>query len=134
MIAFSWFPSLIISYFSNACGLWFPVRFNLSMFSLKVRRSRSSHPEVVLAKGILKIYSKSTGEHLWRSAISIKILKQLYWKYTSAWVLFCKFAAYFQNIFSQEQLWTAASEGYWLWYKGKLPACFLQFLLNLLLI
>ena len=28
---------------------------------------------------------------------------------TSAWV-FCKFAAYIQNIFSQEHLWMAASE------------------------
>ena len=28
---------------------------------------------------------------------------------TSAWVFSCKFAAYFQNNFSQEHLWTAAS-------------------------
>ena len=35
---------------------------------------RSSHPEVFLVKGILKICSKFTGEHLCRSAISIKLL------------------------------------------------------------
>ena len=28
-----------------------------------------------------------------------KVAKQLYWNRTSAWVLCCKFAAYFQNIF-----------------------------------
>ena len=34
---------------------------------------RSSHPEVFLIKGVLKIYSKFTGEHPWRSVISIKL-------------------------------------------------------------
>ena len=34
---------------------------------------RSSHPEVFLGKGILKICSKCTGEHSCRSAISIKL-------------------------------------------------------------
>ena len=36
---------------------------------------RSSHPGVVLVKGVLKICSKFTGEHPWRSVISIKLLK-----------------------------------------------------------
>ena len=35
--------------------------------------------------------------------------KQLYWNHTSAWVLSCRFAAYFQNNFSEEHLWRAAS-------------------------
>ena len=35
---------------------------------------RSSHPEVFLGKGILKICSKFTGEHPCRSVISIKLL------------------------------------------------------------
>ena len=34
---------------------------------------RSSHPEVFLVKGVLKICSKRTGEHPCRSAISIKL-------------------------------------------------------------
>ena len=38
-----------------------------------------------------------------------KVAKQLYWNHTSAWVFSCKFAAYFQNTFSQEHLWTADS-------------------------
>ena len=42
-----------------------------------------------------------------------KVAKQLYWNHTSAWVFFRKFAAYFQNPFSQEHLWTAADE-FWL--------------------
>ena len=33
---------------------------------------------------------------------------QLYWNHTSAWVFSCKFAAYFQNNFSSEHLWTAS--------------------------
>ena len=70
-------------------------------------KSRSSHAEVFLGKGVLKICSKLTGGHLCRSVISIKL--QLYWNRTSAWV-FCKFASYFQNTFSQEHLWVAASE------------------------
>ena len=35
---------------------------------------RSSNPEVFLGKGILIICSKFTGEHPWRSVISIKLL------------------------------------------------------------
>ena len=35
---------------------------------------RRSHPEVFVGKGVLKIYSKFTGEHPCRSAISIKML------------------------------------------------------------
>ena len=39
-----------------------------------------------------------------------KVAKQLYLNRTSAWVFSCKFAAYFQNTFSMEHLWVAASE------------------------
>ena len=42
------------------------VRTNDSMF-------RSSHPEVLLGKGVLKICSKFTGKHSCQSAISIKL-------------------------------------------------------------
>ena len=35
--------------------------------------------------------------------------KQIYWNCTSARVFPCKFAAYFQNTFSLEHLWVAAS-------------------------
>ena len=35
--------------------------------------SRSSHPEVFLVKGVLKICSKFTGEHQYWSVISIKL-------------------------------------------------------------
>ena len=38
-----------------------------------LKSSRSSHPEVFLGKGVLKICSKFTGEHQWRSVISIKL-------------------------------------------------------------
>ena len=36
--------------------------------------SGSSHPEVFIGKGVLKICSKFTGQHPWRSVISIKLL------------------------------------------------------------
>ena len=36
--------------------------------------------------------------------------KQLYWNRTSAWVLHCTCTAYFQNTFSKEHPWTAASQ------------------------
>ena len=39
-----------------------------------------------------------------------KVSKKLCWNHTSAWMISCEFAAYFQNTFSQEHLWTAASE------------------------
>ena len=38
-----------------------------------------------------------------------KVAKQLYWNHTSAWVFSHRFAAYFYNTFSQQHLWTAAS-------------------------
>ena len=39
----------------------------------KDTKSRSSHQEVFLGKGVLKICSKSTGEYECRSVISIKL-------------------------------------------------------------
>ena len=62
-----------------------------------VRNYGSSPPEMFLSKGILKICSKFTGEHPWWSVI--------YWDCTLAWVFFCKFAAYFQNIFPKNTSW-----------------------------
>ena len=35
---------------------------------------RGSHPEMFLRKGVLKIYSRFTGEYLYRKMISIKLL------------------------------------------------------------
>ena len=53
----------------------FPVNF--SKF-IRTGFFRSSHPEVFLRKGILKIRSKFTGEHPYRSVISIKLLQHAY--------------------------------------------------------
>ena len=39
-----------------------------------------------------------------------KVARQLYGNHTSTWVFSCKFATYFQNTFSQEHRWRAASE------------------------
>ena len=49
---------------------------------------RSSHPEVFLEKDVLKIYSKFTGEHPCRSAISIKLrCSASFSRNTSGWLL-----------------------------------------------
>ena len=55
-------------------------RFKMKYLSLVLHKphliwiwSRSSHPEVFLEKGVLKICSKFTGKHPWRSVISIKL-------------------------------------------------------------
>ena len=68
---------------------------------------RSSRPELFLGKGVLKIYSKFTGEYLCRSVISIKL--QLDWNQALAWVFSSEFAAYSEKIFSTEHIWMAAS-------------------------
>ena len=47
--------------------------FNIIFRVLYVSMNRSSHQEVFLGKGVLKIYSKFKGEHPYRSAISIKL-------------------------------------------------------------
>ena len=38
-----------------------------------------------------------------------KVALELYWNHTLAWMFSCKFAAFFQNTFSEEHLWVAAS-------------------------
>ena len=50
---------------------------------------RSCRPQVFLGNGVLKICSKFTGEHPYRSASSINC--------TSAWLFSCKFSAYLQK-------------------------------------
>ena len=39
-----------------------------------------------------------------------KVARQLYWNHVLTWVLPCKFAAYFRNIFSLKHLLVAASK------------------------
>ena len=54
---------------------------------------------------------------------------QLYWNHTSAWVISCKFVAFLQNTFSEENLLRAAS--WHLNYKKKsfiLSIFFFQFI------
>ena len=56
---------------------------------------RSSHPQMFLGKGVLKICTT------------------YFWNLTLACVFSCEFAAYFQNAFFQEHIWVAASVVYW---------------------
>ena len=66
------------------CTLWVGGAFLLTQWFIGIKcpksitlchtnTVRSSHPEVFLRKGVLKICSKFTGEHPCRSAISIKL-------------------------------------------------------------
>ena len=71
-----------------------------------------------------------------------KVAKQLYWNHTSAWVFSCKIATYFQNTFSKEHLWRAASDDWYIcwfniyvsytfmWREIKNKVCFAFWILN----
>ena len=81
----------------------FVTQLNSGFIILRGKIIRSSYSEVFLGKVFLKICSKFTGEHPYGSAILIKLQSNF------IGVFSCKFAAYFQNIFSTEHLWMAAS-------------------------
>ena len=92
---FQWYTHLVsqpieISFYQDN------IRWSSCLLNLSNTLYRSSHPEVFLVKGVLKICSKFTGEHPCQSVISIKLL----WSRTSARVFSCKFAAYFHTTFS----------------------------------
>ena len=58
--------------------LWIQIRIQIQVQEYEYNYKyqdlfRSSHPEVFLGKGVLKIGNKFTGEHPCRSAISIKL-------------------------------------------------------------
>ena len=56
----------------KACTLNFEAEIRI-LHKTSLQSFRSSHPEVFLGKGVLKICSKFTGEHPCRSVISIKL-------------------------------------------------------------
>ena len=86
---------------------------------------RSSPPEVLLWKGVLKICNIFTEEHPSWSVISINLVKQLYWNHTSVWVLSCKFAAYFQNTFLRTPLEGSFWKNVYFAFLFWLPYCFI---------
>ena len=63
--------SFLRSFFSLFCFSFFKSYPVLKLLSCQYR---SSHLEVFLIKGVLKICSKFTGEHTCRSVISVKLL------------------------------------------------------------
>ena len=70
---------ICISCFTKSC--FFKSIFNFANAAIqkkllldKTEIIKSSHPEVLLGKCVLKICSKFTGEHPWWSVISIKLL------------------------------------------------------------
>ena len=69
---------------------------------------RSSRPDVFLGR-----CSENVKQIYWRTRMLKsdfnKVSLQIYWNHTLALAFSCKFAAYFQNTFSKEHIWTAAS-------------------------
>ena len=63
----------VTSHLRCLMGSWTHL-WKLSKVSKALQTFRSSHPEMFLEKGALKICSKFTGEHPCRSVISIKLL------------------------------------------------------------
>ena len=81
-----------------------PIFYLGKSFNLQKQSSRG-----VLRKKCPEKRNKFTLEHPGQSVISVKLLATLL-KSHLAWVLSCKFAAYFQNTFSSENLWRATSQ------------------------
>ena len=62
----------------------------------------------IIIKSIFVDYSHSICRKVRMCDVNI-FATHVYWNDTLAWVISCKFASYFQNIFSQEHLWVAPS-------------------------
>ena len=89
-ISHEWLTKLRICV--SVCGFQLPMRRPLLLlFYAEAALQRCSYKN-----DALKICSKSTA------------LNFLFLYHTSAWVFFCKFAAYLQNTFSYEYLWRTA--------------------------
>ena len=91
----------------------------------------SSRPEVFLKK-VFQKYAANLQENIHTECDFNNVALELYWNRTLAWVFSCKFAAYFQNIFSWEHLKMAASQAiFWVLFLSiKILDC-IQHLLNL---
>ena len=71
-------------------------------FNIFRSNCRSSRPEVLCKKGVLKYFSKLTGKHLSQSLFFNKAV-------TLAQVFSCEFCEIFKNIFFTEHLLATAS-------------------------
>ena len=70
------FKSILVTLMERKLHLMFVIILHASN-TLRMSTFRSTHPEVFLGKGVLKICRKYTREHPCRSVISIKLLKQI---------------------------------------------------------
>ena len=66
-------PTNCLSVFGDFVGFWDVMHWRVRNKYFISTFTRSSHPEVFLKKGILKIFSKFRGEHPCRCVISIKL-------------------------------------------------------------
>ena len=98
----SWTHEIVFAFYSYYLCVSHPIDQVLSL-------SRSSHPEAFFGKryseNMLQIYRRT----LMPKYDFNKVALQLFWNCNSTRVFSFKFAAYFQNTFSQELLWMAGS-------------------------
>ena len=105
--------SLLICCANQWTGFFMMARLTINELNMSVKmiiKYSEKHP----SKGVLrKSYSENMQQIHRRTPMPKCDFKtvalQLYWKCTLAWVLSCKFTAYFQNTFFYEHLSTAAS-------------------------
>ena len=82
-------------------------------FHLSSKKSNQKQPSIY----VLRKRCSENMQQIYRRTPKLtcgfnKVALQRFWNCTSWWLLFYKFTAYFQNTFSYEHLWRAASEGY----------------------
>ena len=70
----------------------------------------TTHFQIWQKQPLRDVLRKRCSENIQQIYRRTPMPNQLYWNHTLEWVLSWKFTAYSQNIFSQEQLWRAASD------------------------
>ena len=109
------FSSISINYFSGYCHsishfVSLTKAYSIGNWLLEIceqKQSRSSHLEVFLRKGFLKMCSKFTGEHPYRSVNLLHIFRTPFPKNISGWMLLavaqrCSIKAWGLQVFSCE--------------------------------
>ena len=89
----------------TAAFCWAEKNWNAMSF----KTFKSSRQEVFLRKGVLKNMQQIYRRTPIPKCDFNKVALQLYWNCTLTCVFCCKFATYFQNTFSKEDRWVAAS-------------------------
>ena len=90
----------------------FVVQISMNLEAVDILRKRCSEK-------MQQVYSRT---HMPKSDFN-KVALQLYWNHTSAWVFFCKFAAYFQNTVPKNTSGRLLLMNFKRWPKALVPGC-----------